>query len=285
MSAAGVTALDGAIASIRRFIPAVVSETGLFGIFTLLFLQSTYILLHKDLRTRSVRWMLVVTGLMYTLSAAHWGTILSGLLTILRHPESTDVAASHKMGIIATATAELSLLLGDAVVVWRVWILWGRNRFVLITCSLLFLSTTAMMIVALYQDATLSPTGRNTLGYVNGIYLGTSAVASFSLSLTTNLWSTALIAYKAWEYRSNISANILQDNRKNMVEKVFTLLMESGALYSSLQVIWITALVFWDSTLTKPFALIMPAVVPQISGIYPTIIIVLAHDRDTPLKL
>ncbi|KAI0308390.1 hypothetical protein OF83DRAFT_1073468, partial [Amylostereum chailletii] len=122
---------------------------------------------------------------------------------------------------------------GDAVVVWRVWILWGRNKLVLISCSLLFLSTTAMVGVDVYQDATLSP---NASGYVNGIYLGTSAVVSFGLSLATNLWSTALIAYKAWDYRSNISANVMHDNRKNMVEKVFTLLMESGALYSFLQV-------------------------------------------------
>ncbi|KAI0315335.1 hypothetical protein OF83DRAFT_1173926 [Amylostereum chailletii] len=44
MSAEGVD-LDSAISSIRRFIPAVVSETCLFGIYTLLIIQSTYILL------------------------------------------------------------------------------------------------------------------------------------------------------------------------------------------------------------------------------------------------
>ncbi|KAI0317241.1 hypothetical protein OF83DRAFT_1122204 [Amylostereum chailletii] len=257
--------LDDAISAIGHFIPTIVFETGLFGIYTLLFVQSTYILLQKDLHLKSIWWMLTVTGLMYILSATHWAVVLARLLSVL-HPQGRATAvSSREMGMVVTICTGLNLLLGDAVVIWRVWILWGRDKYALTLCSLLFLSTLAMTAVTSYQEAVPSPNVRSQLGTEYGLYLGTAALVSFCLSLATNLWSTSLIAYKAWHYRRNISAHIRRGNKKSMVEKV----------------LWITAMAFWNLPFATTFKLIMPGVLPQISGIYPTTIVVLVCLQKT----
>ncbi|KAI0317257.1 hypothetical protein OF83DRAFT_166769 [Amylostereum chailletii] len=261
--------LDAAISSIRLLVATIIFETAFFGIYTLLIVQSTYILLHKDFRLKSIRWMLAVTGVMYILSAMHWAAILSRLLSILHSQGRIAVDSSYRMGLIATISTGLNLLLSDAVVMWRVYVLWGRNKIVLISCSLSFLAT---------AEAALFSKGQNVLRTAYGIYLGTASLVTFCLSLATNMWSTALIAYKAWYYRRNIAAHIRRCSRKSMVEKVLTLLLESGALYASIQII---TLAFGNLSSTITFEVVLLGVLPQVSGIYPTIIVVLVCLQET----
>ncbi|KAI0319949.1 hypothetical protein OF83DRAFT_1169742, partial [Amylostereum chailletii] len=270
--------------TIAPFIPVIAVQAGLFGAYTLLIIQSTYVLLHKNLRLRSIQWMLGVTGLMYIASATHLASDLYDVLSSFRPGRSTAAFVPHRMVMLALTCMELNVLLSDAVVIWRVWILWGRNKFVLTSCSVLYISTLAMVGLTTYQQSAPDPPNRLESEY--GLRGGMASVASLCLSLATNLWSTALIAYKAWHYRRNISAYLQRGDRKSMVEKLLALLLESGAIYSCIQFAWVVSFMFWGSQ-TEPsiiLELITPHIVPQISGIYPTIIIVLRCNKKSMVE-
>ncbi|KAI0319942.1 hypothetical protein OF83DRAFT_695056 [Amylostereum chailletii] len=270
--------------TVARFIPVIILQAGLFGAYILLIVQSTYVLLSKNLRLRSIQWMLGVTSLMYITSATHFASGLYDVVSSFRQERSNAAFISHATAMLALICSSINVLLSDAVVVWRAWILWEKNKFVLTSCSVLFIATLAMAGFTVYQQSVPDSGSQNILESQYGLPNATAAAAvvSLSLSLATNVWSTGLIAYKAWHYRRSISAHFQRCNKKSMVEKLLTLLLESGAIYSCIQAAFVVTFALSpqsESSIT--LKLIMPRIVPQISGIYPTIIIVLVCFQKT----
>jgi len=124
------------------------------------------------------------------------------------------------------------------------------------------------------------------------------------LSFISNFSATLLIAFKAWSHRHRLRTHLFIGNGRTIAEKFMTLLIESGSLYSMLWALYIvsTRTKAFDTTLNFPaVTATMSAdnstvsVVPmspsdhdtvlgsdwfnrsmaQITGIYPTIVIVL----------
>ncbi|KAI0315164.1 hypothetical protein OF83DRAFT_1174081 [Amylostereum chailletii] len=93
------------------------------------------------------------------------------------------------------------------------------------------------------------------------------------MSLASNLWATALIGYKAWLFRRNIGAHLHEGGKRTMLEKILALLVESGAFYCGVWVIYIVSNA--TPALRGAFATFIEDGVPQLSGIYPTVIIVI----------
>ncbi|KAI0319941.1 hypothetical protein OF83DRAFT_1169733 [Amylostereum chailletii] len=265
------------------FIPAIILQAGLFGAYTLLIVQSTYVLLRKDLRLRSIQWMLGVTSLMYITSAIHLGSGLYSVLSSFRPGRSEAAFISRGVAMLGLIFSNINLLLSDAVVVWRAWILWERNKFVLTSCSVLFTATLAMAGFTIYQQSVPDSGSQNLLESQYGLPNATTSavVVSLSLSLAANLWSTALIAYKAWHYRRSIAAHLQRGDKKNMVEKLLTLLLESGAIYSCIQAAFVVSFALSPQSESSITLKLFTSIIPQISGIYPTIIIVLVCFQKT----
>ncbi|PIL28972.1 hypothetical protein GSI_09019 [Ganoderma sinense ZZ0214-1] len=153
----------------------------------------------------------------------------------------------------STAALTLNITLGDAIVCWRALTLIGEVR--------------TYMVGFMYE------------GFPAGI-------AACVLSLTTNLVATILIGVKAWESRKRLRGYLVAGPRAAQVEKLFALLIESGALYSALWVVIVgfqvgqyrfiqTASLDYQEGFFDIVGVIMNGCLVPLMAMYPTVIIVL----------
>ncbi|EJF55647.1 hypothetical protein DICSQDRAFT_73275, partial [Dichomitus squalens LYAD-421 SS1] len=138
---------------------------------------------------------------------------------------------------------------GDAIVCWRACVLWQGNRAIAFTLTPLVLALGIVDTVFRCMPSARWTPDRHAIG---SVYAGlTYGVAAFVLSFSTNLLATLLVGYRAWyepighelgnaDVRSmRISRKARHEFRKYIVvgplrsqmEKVFALLIESGAVY------------------------------------------------------
>ncbi|KAI0318154.1 hypothetical protein OF83DRAFT_1036137, partial [Amylostereum chailletii] len=107
------------------------------------------------------------------------------------------------------------------IVLSRAWILWSHNRYIK-AMSAAFLLCTLGSLPQIQPSVTVSD---DPLG-----------AAAFVFSLATNLWSTSLVAYKAWMHRRDLKEYIQSGNTRTQIQKILELLVESGAIYCMLWV-------------------------------------------------
>ncbi|KAJ6540463.1 hypothetical protein B0H19DRAFT_1269044 [Mycena capillaripes] len=170
----------------------------------------------------------------------------------------------------------LNYFMSDAIVVWRAWVLWEGNVRIRVLLSLcLFGSLVGLTIdmtfasLYLFGNNKFTPTGPRTLVMVLPLMI-------------TNVVSTASIGVKAWHYRTQIKELLgLPKNRKTNVERILVILTESGTIYC---LIWIPFLVTIEATVDNIGYEIITNMLPQLSAIYPVIIILLVALEKTHLE-
>ncbi|KAI0054231.1 hypothetical protein BV25DRAFT_1782085, partial [Artomyces pyxidatus] len=169
-------------------------------------------------------------------------------------------------------TREEQYILSDAIVVWRALTLWSSDRRIFFVLLIFMLGT----IAAAGSDLGLSLSQLfDTLDVVEDqsrVQQGRRALILVGPTLATNVCATLLIAYKAWHYRVAVKAHLNEDNAATKVEKILALLVESGVVYC---VMWILYVLAAFRIFPNPGPSIMDGIMVQVSGIYPTVIIIL----------
>ncbi|KAM5536427.1 hypothetical protein V8D89_009863 [Ganoderma adspersum] len=191
-----------------------------------------------------------------------------------------------------TATFTINVILGDAIVCWRACVVWSNKRVVSSVCGLFLLATLVLGLADSVRGCRAIPAQFDPIDmtdYINpvgtmfeGLPIG---VAACALSLSTNVLATSLIGYKAWQMRRRLRGYLVAKIGGSQVEKLFAVLIESGAVYCA---IWAVVVVFQVAEYNATMALgparasfldilsvfMGGAVVPAVA-IYPAFIIVL----------
>ncbi|KAI0264656.1 hypothetical protein BC834DRAFT_1042207 [Gloeopeniophorella convolvens] len=241
-----------------------VCETFLFGIYTALFVFSTVFLLSKSRRTWTRNLVLAASVAMYTASATHWAINIALLARAARNSSVVEIVMTPIEEIASHHLPTINYAIGDAIVVWRAWVLWGRRRDLFIPPILFLLGTIATSVtsaVLTFKGAGGDISAR--LGY-----------SVWGLSILTNLWVTASICIKAWQHRHFLRSLMGKSTPRTRAEKALAFLIESGAIYLC---IWVASLVVHTTSPDGP--LMSHAVIVQLVGIYPTVIIVVVTMR------
>ncbi|KAF8907127.1 hypothetical protein CPB85DRAFT_1223662 [Mucidula mucida] len=173
-----------------------------------------------------------------------------------------------------------NMIVGDSVVIWRAWVLWtgDRIRKIMIVPVVLLLVSLVFAIIDInclvddsYESKSTIPSGSRTCRWAEPI--------SWAISLLTNIAATALIAAKAWsrEHRQLLRTGIGRSGTRSKGEKILILLVESGFVYC---LFWLTQLLdFFDIPRATGgvfyLYLVVSTMGDQISGLYPTLIIIL----------
>ncbi|EIM90632.1 uncharacterized protein STEHIDRAFT_144248 [Stereum hirsutum FP-91666 SS1] len=255
-----------------------VTEAAFYGIFVCLIIMSTYTLVSQGLRRSYARIaLLVITLTMFAISTAH--LILSTILYLIQWPEICATLAPDgyyakiwHMSMAISVLSRAQYLISDAIVVWRAWAVWYDNRWV--RGSLLF-SLFGTAVTSIYL-AVLNVLSDQTQGVRQYPALEQNMLGTFGL-LFTNFSATIAIAVKAWLYRRSVKEFLNRGSSKTKVEGVLTLLVESGAVYC---IYWVLNFIS-DFGKFGSFEFGWPQ--PNVSGIYPTLIILLvALQRSTP---
>ncbi|PIL34715.1 hypothetical protein GSI_03496 [Ganoderma sinense ZZ0214-1] len=169
---------------------------------------------------------------------------------------------------VGTAALTTNIIIGDAIVLGRAYVLYPKNRIIRLALLLLLLGTLSTSIVStahscqspgLSQEFVLpdaettgvynlaGPSAGNLMGsFFEGDIFG---IAASVISLATNVISTCLVGYRAWQHRALVRGNGLGSfSDRSRVSRAMALLIESGAFYSA---IWIVVVVY--QFITRPF--------------------------------
>ncbi|KAM5545650.1 hypothetical protein V8D89_000688 [Ganoderma adspersum] len=188
--------------------------------------------------------------------------VLSGITRLVGH----DIPLEYCVGTAALTT---NIIIGDAIIWGRVYVLWPRNQTIRLVLVLLLLGTIATGVVSTahacqspgqlqqtVQDPSdetagtyslVGPAAGNLMGsFFEGDPFGFAATV---LGLATNVTSTCLIGFRAWEHRALARGNGLKHFLgRSQVSRALALLIESGAFYSA---IWIIVVVY--QSITRPY--------------------------------
>ncbi|GJE87251.1 hypothetical protein PsYK624_033340 [Phanerochaete sordida] len=222
----------------------VLLESAMFGVYTLLVVVAMVVILRSRSALPAKKAALLATcGLMYAAAATHLGMSLWSLFRInslsgIIQAAAADCLSSLNKGI-ACQTIDLpditfgpdgntlkvdktvdmllgmNMILSDMVVLWRAWMLWPRRRIIQGFSCLLIAGTLVMLLWTCAWNI------------VDGNFPNAVAIC---LSWSTNVWSTSLIAVRAWQHRRAM-APLGASGSRTRAELALLLLIESGVLY------------------------------------------------------
>ncbi|KAJ7205061.1 hypothetical protein GGX14DRAFT_397996 [Mycena pura] len=121
----------------------------------------------------------------------------------------------------------------DAIVAWRAWVLYPRNRFVQGTLATV---VCADLVLWIYAQANLSKHRAQDIAISPGTDVNLSTAANF-LSLGTNLLSTGFIAVKAWKYFQLLDGTWRDKIRRSRATQILLVLVETGVVWAVVQIV------------------------------------------------
>ncbi|KAH9006705.1 hypothetical protein EDB83DRAFT_727525 [Lactarius deliciosus] len=181
----------------------------------------------------------------------------------------------HVVSLVEATITRLMYILSDIVCAWRAVALWNRDKRIIAILLLLILGTTAAAGCELGLSSPVAPSGQSSVAGDAG------PLIMVGPTLATNLVSTGLIAWKAWEHRVEVKKHLGEASTSVRVERVFALLVESGFLYCC---IWIVYLISALDLIPVPGFAVMDNVLLFVSGLYPTFIIILVAMQKSPVQ-
>ncbi|KAI9450469.1 hypothetical protein BJY52DRAFT_1356549 [Lactarius psammicola] len=252
-----------------------------YGIYIVLYVTSAYILLGKPgfTSSRPRMFMFGITTFMFVL-----GIIAQALRTAFRFQvmqsflslTSGDIWPLYRTIVVfyvEAAITRLMYILSDVVCAWRAVVLWNRDKRVIAVLLLFILGTIAAAGCELGLGL-VPPSG-------NSFISNPGPLIMVGPTLGTNLLSTGLIAWKAWQRRVSVRKHLGEGNGSVRVERVFALLIESGFLYCCP---WILYLISAFNVMPEPGFTVLDDVLLFISGLYPTLIIILIAIQKSPVE-
>jgi len=112
----------------------------------------------------------------------------------------------------------------DTLFIYRLWIVWSRNNWVVIAPILLLLGSITSGIGIEVEIATLKGSGLFAKS------IAAFATSFFSIGLVQNLLTTSLIVWRIWRVNMGVGARAMG---QSSLWPVIAIVLESGALYSA----------------------------------------------------
>ncbi|KAF9461738.1 hypothetical protein BDZ94DRAFT_1263229 [Collybia nuda] len=250
------------------YIGGVWCEGVLYGIHFILFATVCGIFLNKSYirgRKASSVILLSFSTAMFVLSTAHVALAVRELLqgfVFERELFEGGPPAFFRFNVFPQRKALyiFNTFLGDGLLIWRVYVIWGRNWKICVPSALLLIGTIICGIKTIVANATSSADSVFTSDILSWI------TSTFVLTIVTQITATALIASRIY-YASRMS--IAGSAYKTRYMSLVWLVVESGAIYTS------AALIQLITYLLKMNAgVILEFMLAQLSAIVPILIVI-----------
>ncbi|KDQ17240.1 hypothetical protein BOTBODRAFT_53385 [Botryobasidium botryosum FD-172 SS1] len=243
-------------------------ETLTYGLYVPLFFTCLFIVFARR-RTRRVNWALLCpTFALFVLCTIHVSLGISRLLDgFIRssNPAKYYLDLARWKNIFSDALYVTINFIGDSVVIYRCYVIWGSKKRVIIFPALCLLGSFATAIYAVVGFNEIPPGDSAFVSRISAFYRST-----FTLSFVVNFTCTALIAYRIT--RTARSAGPQPDGVDVDPRPYYSTLaaiVESAAIYTVSMAIYIG---LYFSQLNAQYTLYL--VNTQIIGIVPTLILV-----------
>ncbi|KAF8208016.1 hypothetical protein K438DRAFT_1813289 [Mycena galopus ATCC 62051] len=247
--------------------------------------------------------MFATSLVLWTLDMANF--IIEVKLSFIEDPElALDARFGNALSSISPRLAATDALyaymslLGDAIIIWRVWNLksYYRPWVILIPVSLLAGSLVGALMLTYCTAMVGSAIVAGT--FERPAFCRHVQTISYAMACATTTTATILIGFTTWHFRKAIKPMLsghsganteTMRRRRSPVENILLLLLESGILYFLFFAVQIVAIIprVFDWIQSQPgvvFAFEMYSYSSSvIVGIYPTAVVVLAHLQTSVL--
>ncbi|PBK82514.1 hypothetical protein ARMGADRAFT_732030 [Armillaria gallica] len=176
---------------------------------------------------------------------------------------------------ISSIVASINILTADCVIIWRCWIIWGRNWRIIVLPALCTLCGTIFDIFFLIQELTpltdaqgkpVTPWGSNSINW---------GVAYYCMTLSTTVICTTLIVYRL--ARASMIGKSLHFV-PNPYHQVMEIMVESAALYVVALAVYIPFI-----ARNSPYSNYPQVVLASVTGIAPTLILLRVASRNSEI--
>ncbi|KAI0664486.1 hypothetical protein C8Q70DRAFT_1049959 [Cubamyces menziesii] len=245
-------------------------ESFFWGLYTLLFAMSMHTIYQK--RKEGInKFTTCCLVLLYLLASGHMSLGLTRLIQgfIVYRDTIGPIAYFSSVWLRVNMAKDYlyitTMFTGDLVVVWRLYVVWGKNYWYALLPFLMCVSEFIVGYGAVSQWLLPHPDGPEMVRW---------GTAMFSISMATNVCVTAVIASRIW-YVSMRTQRVMGVESSGRYNRVILLIVESGALISATK---LTEFVLFriapgDGIGGLNAMYILYEIVPQITGIVPTMII------------
>ncbi|KAJ3767144.1 hypothetical protein FB446DRAFT_605764, partial [Lentinula raphanica] len=228
--------------------------------------------------------MTTLTVFMYIMSTIHFALSLRLNLIALFKQKAADGRESlydnkgSPLYVGQVAIEVVNCVLGDSIVIWRTWVLWARNWKMIYLPCILMLGSFISGSILVYEFSLSPPSQPN---FSNIITIWFSAFGGFSFF--TNLYAVVVLLIKTWLHHRKM--------RRLCIDVIINgpwfysalcMIIETGSIYC-VAVILVIILFAQSSNVV----IIVADMIAHLTGIYPTVIIVLVclkmtqHDEMT----
>ncbi|VDB85064.1 unnamed protein product [Peniophora sp. CBMAI 1063] len=191
-----------------------------------------------------------VTVAMLGLLSAYWAVDMYKLLGL-----ATPTLNDHGVALAHLVIAYSIFLLGDCIVLWRAYVLYGRPRWLRIT-------TIVLAVVFTGQYSAFAALQLPLLGRIANI--------------GPNLIATLLIAYKTWAHWRDVR----RFSGDSDALAILLVIIESGFFYSVMPILEAVLALVISAATAHWFACILT----PLFAMYPTLVVVLVRTRRTMLE-
>ncbi|KAH8110286.1 hypothetical protein DFH11DRAFT_798201 [Phellopilus nigrolimitatus] len=247
--------------------------SALWGMYSVLFALSLYFIIvkRKSELYRPTTWIMVV---MYSLATTHVFIALRRMIIALilrRNTPSGPIAYLADIGDSLNRAKDLiyitNLVLGDCVITWRCYVVWGNSMRVIALPTLMIIGTAIAGYGAIGQYFLSKPRLAVSVAW---------GTAMFAVSLATNIIVTLLTAGRIW-YLTHPRRSVLgsADHRYRII---VLLVIESGAIVAAAKITEFVLFKTAPGTAAGDHPLyIVFDMMPQITGMMPTLIIAVVN--------
>ncbi|KAI0332836.1 hypothetical protein GY45DRAFT_417492 [Cubamyces sp. BRFM 1775] len=174
----------------------------------------------------------------------------------LSNPASVYQGPSTKISVTQNATTVAVVLISDAIIIYRTFLLWGRSIVVVIVPAILFLCDIAIGIWTGWTCATAP-----TANFIDA--RATTLVRYFYIvTLVQNLICSGLMCYKVWHVQTLFPREYASQSLSS-TQRVLDILVQSAALYCA----HLLVVVISNSLRSNVFYIFLPPVsaIPHIA--------------------
>ncbi|GJE85466.1 hypothetical protein PsYK624_015450 [Phanerochaete sordida] len=236
-------------------------ESLLYGAYCVLFLASLYVLFHKWKGRGTDRTVVVLHFCLFVACTLHYALEFNHFYLYLNTSGVVGYANEDFHMFIADCVVSVADFLGDLILIYRCWIIWGCQYYVAVLP--LLTSTAGLICASVVGRLVWGTTGANVSPSI--VPLG---LASFVLPLCTNVLVTGLMIGRIW-YMSRGAGEIYKITGNGATRKAIHVMVESGALYFVVQLVFVVVY-----GMNHPSAVIMIVIATQTYGIASTLIII-----------
>ncbi|KAJ8481848.1 hypothetical protein ONZ45_g15164 [Pleurotus djamor] len=224
-----------------------------YGIFLVTFPPCIQALIHADGRFRkpaSINWLLLLTALIMA-SFVTFDVILSLVwniqvfvnLRISGHDVPTEFNdISDWINILKTANLVFPIIISDAVIIYRCWVVYNRKYLLILLSTLIWVADASMGLFAVFLESHL-----HTRGSLEVRALTPTLTSFLVMTVALNFITTTLIIGRihlvdrqsaqyiatASTQRTVGSSGIIPLRARTRLQRVMRIMVESGLLYTT----------------------------------------------------